>query len=151
MPDHTLQILRLLRFAGLMLLLGSVASASAETVGERAKKDPSFKIYPVIFSVTVTSNSTPPAVRVVGKGQGKNYRKISEAEAAKIIPAAWIKAVKKIIQADPSKPKMKDGKPVEVFTYFFYVPERPNIVVSDLDKPLDKQPREPQFFDDSGE
>ena len=136
----TLQILRLLRFAGLMSLLGSVASASAETVGERAKKDPSFKIYPVIFSVTVTSNSTPPAVRVVGKGQGKNYRKISEAEAAKIIPAAWIKAVKKIIQADPSKPKMKDGKPVEVFTYFFYVPERPNIVVSDLDKPLDKQP-----------
>ena len=132
--------LRLLRFAGLMSLLGSVASASAETVGERAKKDPSFKIYPVIFSVTVTSNSTPPAVRVVGKGQGKNYRKISEAEAAKIIPAAWIKAVKKIIQADPSKPKMKDGKPVEVFTYFFYVPERPNIVVSDLDKPLDKQP-----------
>jgi len=143
--------LGLLRFAGLMSLLGSVASASAETVGERAKKDPSFKIYPVIFSVTVTSNSTPPAVRVVGKGQGKNYRKISEAEAAKIIPAAWIKAVKKIIQADPSKPKMKDGKPVEVFTYFFYVPERPNIVVSDLDKPLDKQPREPQFFDDSGE
>jgi hypothetical protein len=143
--------LRLLRFAGLMSLLGSVASASAETVGERAKKDPSFKIYPVIFSVTVTSNSTPPAVRVVGKGQGKNYRKISEAEAAKIIPAAWIKAVKKIIQADPSKPKMKDGQPVEVFTYFFYVPERPNIVVSDLDKPLDKQPREPQFFDDSSE
>jgi len=151
MPNYTLQILRLLRFAGLMSLLGSVASASAETVGERAKKDPSFKIYPVIFSVTVTSNSTPPAVRVVGKGQGKNYRKISEAEAAKIIPEAWIKAVKKIIQADPSKPKMKDGKPVEVFTYFFYVPERPNIVVSDLDKPLDKQPREPQFFDDSSE
>ena len=151
MPNYTLQILRLLRFAGLMLLLGSVASASAETVGERAKKDPSFKIYPVIFSVTVTSNSTPPAVRVVGKGQGKNYRKISEAEAAKIIPAAWIKAVKKIIQAAPSKPKMIDGQPVEVFTYFFYVPERPNIVVSDLDKPLDKQPREPQFFDDSSE
>jgi hypothetical protein len=151
MPNYTLQILRLLSFAGLMLLLGSVASASAETVGERAKKDPSFKIYPVIFSVTATSNSTPPAVRVVGKGQGKNYRKISEAAAAKIIPAAWIKAVKKIIQTDPSKPKMIDGQPVEVFTYFFYVPERPNIVVSDLDKPLDKQPREPQFFDDSSE
>jgi hypothetical protein len=151
MPNYTLQILRLLRFAGLMSLLGSVASASAETVGERAKKDPSFKIYPVVFSVTVTSNSTPPAVRVVGKGQGKNYRKISEAEAAKIIPAAWIKAVKKIIQADPSKAMKRWEKPVEVFTYFFYVPERPNIVVSDLDKPLDKQPREPQFFDDSSE
>ena len=145
MPNRTLQILRLLRFAGLMLLLGSVASASAETVGERVKKDPSFQFYPVIFGVTATTNSTPPAVRVASigntsKGRGKGDRVISEAQAAKIIPEAWIKAAKKIIQADPPKPKMKDGKPVEVFTYFFYVLERPNIVVSDLDKPLDKQP-----------
>jgi len=128
--------LRLLRFAGLMLLLGSVASASAQTVSERLKKDPSFQIYPVIFGVTATSNS--PAVRLVSvgslKGQGKSV------DAAKIIPDAWIKAAKKKIQAEPPKPKMKDGKPVEVFTYFFYVPEHPNIVVVDLDKPLDKQP-----------
>ena len=55
----TRQILRLLRFAGVMLLLGSVASASAQTVGERMKKDPSFRIYPVIFGVTATGNSTP--------------------------------------------------------------------------------------------
>ena len=130
--------LRLLRFAGLMLLLGSVAPASAQTVGERVKKDPGFQIYPVIFGVTATSNSTSPAVRMVSvgspKGQGKSV------DAAKIIPDAWIKAAKKKIQADPPKPKMKDGKPVEVFTYFFYVPEHPNIVVVDLDKPLDKQP-----------
>jgi len=145
MHNNTLQILSLLRFSGLILLLGSVASASAETVGERVKKDPSFQIYPVIFGVTATTNSTPPAVRVASignasKGRGKGDRVISEAEAAKIIPEAWIKAAKKKIQADPPKPKMKDGKPVEVFTYFFYVPERPNIVVVDLDKPLDKQP-----------
>ena len=130
--------LRLLRFAGLMLLLGSVASASAQTVGERVKKDPSFQIYPVIFGVTATSNSTSPAVRMVSvgslKGQGKG------ADVAKIIPDAWIKAAKKKIQAEPPKPKMKDGKPVEVFAYFFYVPENPNVVVVDLDKPLDKQP-----------
>ena len=65
MPDHTLQILRLLRFAGLMLLLGSVASASAQTVGERLKKDPDFRIYAVVFGVTATTNSKPPAVRLV--------------------------------------------------------------------------------------
>ena len=69
MPNHTLQIRRLLRVAGLMLLLGSVASASAQTVGERAKKDPSFQIYPVIFGVTATSNPTSPAIRVVSVGK----------------------------------------------------------------------------------
>ena len=102
------------------------------------KNDPGFQIYPVIFGVTATSSSTPPAVRMVSvgspKGQGKRV------DAAKTIPDGWIKAAKKKIQAEPPKHKMKDGKPVEVFTYFFYVPERPNIVVVDLDKPLDKQP-----------
>ena len=49
MPNHTLQILRLLRFAGLMLLLGSVASASAQTVAERMKNEPGFRIYPRHF------------------------------------------------------------------------------------------------------
>ena len=140
MPNHTLQILRLLRFAGLMLLVGLVASASAQTVESVLKKDPSFRIYPVIFGVTATSNSTPPVVRLVEVGTPRNERTKS-GDAPKIdLPDAWITAAKKKIQAEPPKSKMKDGKPVEVFTYFFYAPEHPNVVVTDLDKPLDKQP-----------
>ena len=45
------QIVQLLRFASLMLLLGSVASASAQTVRERLEKDPGFRVYPVVFGV----------------------------------------------------------------------------------------------------
>jgi hypothetical protein len=140
MPNQTLQILRLLRFAGLMLLLGSVASASAETVGERVKKDPGFQIYPVIFGVTATTNSAAPVVRLSEVGTARNERDKSGHPPKIDLPDAWIKAAKKKIQAKPPKPKMKDGKPVEVFTYFFYVPDHPNVVVTDLDKPLDKQP-----------
>jgi hypothetical protein len=141
MPDHTLQILRLLRLAGLILLLGSVASASAETVGERVKKDPGFQIYPVIFGVTATTNSKPPVVRVVEIGTPVSERSGNSGKPPKIdLPDAFIKAAKKKILAEPPKPQMKDRKPVESFTYFFYVPEYPNVVVSDLDKPLDKQP-----------
>jgi hypothetical protein len=116
-----------------MLLLGSVASASAQTVAERMKNEPGFRIYPVIFGVTVTTKSRPPAVRLVEVGTPKGSPKIN-------LPDAWVKAAKKRIQAVPREPKMKDGKPVEVFTYCFYVPERPNVVVVDADKPLDKQP-----------
>jgi hypothetical protein len=133
MPNHTLQILRLLRFAGLMLLLGSVASASAQTVAERWKNEPGFRVCPVTFGVTATSKSTPPVIRVQEVGVPKGSAKID-------VPDAFIKAAKKKIQANPPEPKMKDGKPVEVFTYFFYVPGHPNVVVVDLDKPLDKQP-----------
>lgn len=126
--------LRLLRFAGLLLLLGSVASATAQTVAERMKNEPGFRIYPVIFGVTATSNSKPPAIRVMEVGVPKGSAKIDN------VPDAFIKAAKKKIQANPPEPKMKDGKPVEVLTYFFYVPGHPNVVVVDLDKPLDKQP-----------
>ena len=140
MPNHTLKILRLLRFAGLMLLLGSVASASAQTVAERMKKDPNFRIYPVTFGVTATSNSTPLVIRAQTVGTPRNERTKSGHPPKIDIPDAWIKAAKKKIEAQPPKPQMKDGKPVEVFTYFFYVPEHPNVVVTDLDKPLDKQP-----------
>jgi len=103
-------------------------------VGKRAKKDPDFQIYPVIFGVTATSKSTPPAIRVMELGVPKGSAKIDN------VRDAFIKAAKKKIQANPPEPKMKDGKPVEVFTYFFYVPGHPNVVVVDLDKPHDKQP-----------
>ena len=140
MPNHPLQILRLLRLAGLMLLLGSTASAPAQTVKERMKSDPGFKIYPVILGVTATSNSTPPVVRLVEVGTPRNERSKSGKPPNIHLPDAWIEAAKKKIQAQPPKPQMKNGKPVESFTYFFYVPGHPNVVVTDLDKPLDKQP-----------
>src|SRR5437016_13092670 len=117
----TLQILRLLRFASLMLLLGSVASASAQTVGERMKSDPGFRIYPVIFGVTATSNSTPPVVRLVEVGTPRNERTKSGHPPKIELPDAWIKAAKKKILPEPPKPKMKDEKPVELYTYLFNV------------------------------
>jgi hypothetical protein len=98
------------------------------------KNEPGFRIYPVTFGVTATSNSKLPAIRVMEVGVPKGSAKIDN------VPDAFIKAAKKKIQANPPEPKMKDGKPVEVFTYFFYVPGHPNVVVVDLDKPLDKQP-----------
>jgi hypothetical protein len=51
------------------------------------KKDPNFRIYPVIFGVTVTTNSTPPVIRPMEVGSSRNAPKID-------IPDAWIKAEK---------------------------------------------------------
>src|SRR5207247_6913665 len=119
MPNHTLQIRRLLRVAGLMLLLGSVASASAQTVGERLKEDPGFRIYAVVFGVTARTNSKPPVIRAQRVGTPRSERTKSGHPPKIDIPDAWIEAAKKKIQAEPPNPQMKDGKPVEVFTYFF--------------------------------
>jgi hypothetical protein len=138
--SSTGQILRLLPFASLVLLLGSVASASAQTVRERLEKDPSFQIYAVIFGVTATTDSRSPTVRVVQVGKVSKRPGKSADAVMRDLPEAYVKAAKKKIQAELPEPKMKDGKPVEVFMYFFYVPGHPKVVVVDLDKPLDKQP-----------
>ena len=53
-------------------------------------------------------------IRVQEVGVPKGLPKIDN------VPDAYIKAAKKKIQAEPPEPKMKDGKPVEVFMYFFY-------------------------------
>ena len=73
MPNHTLQTLRPLRFVCLILLLGSVASASAQTVAERGKNEAGFRVYPVTFAVAAT---TPPVIRVqeVGVPKGSPVR-----------------------------------------------------------------------------
>jgi hypothetical protein len=138
--SFTVHIFRLLRFASLVLFLGSVASTSAQSVKERLEKDPSFQIYAVVFGVTATTNSRPPAVRLVQVGKISKQSGKSADEVMRDFPDVYIKAAKKKIQAEPPEPKIKDGKPVEVLTYFFYVPGHPNVVVVDLDKPLDKQP-----------
>ena len=104
------------------------------------EKDPGFQIYAVVFGVTATTNSRPPAVRLVQVGKISKRPGKSADAVMRDLPDPYIKAVKKKIQAEPPKSKMKDGKLVEVFTYFFYVPGHPNVVVVDLDKPLDKQP-----------
>lgn len=141
MPNPTLKLLRFLCFAGLMLVIGSAALASAQTVRELAKKDSGFQIYPVIFGVTATAKSIPPVVRVIEVGTPVSERSRKTGKPPKVdVPEAFITAAKKKIRAEPPEPKMKDGKPAESFTYFFYVAAHPNVVITDLDKPLDKQP-----------
>jgi len=120
-----------------VLVFEAVASASAQTVRERLKKDPDFKIYAVTFGITASTNSSVPTVRLAKVTDPK----AGTTDPVKVdVPGAYVKAAKKKIEAKHYEPEMKDGKPVEFFTYFYYVPGHSNVVVVDLDKPLDKQP-----------
>ena len=126
----------ILAFFSTVLLFVSAASVSGQTVRELLKKDPDFRIYCVIFGVTASTNSASPTVRLAKVTDPKS----GTTDAVKVdVPEAYIKAAKRKIQAKHYEPEMKDGKAVEFFTYFFYVPGYSNVVV-DVDKPVDKQP-----------
>jgi hypothetical protein len=86
--------------------------------------------------VTFTTNSTAPAIRLAKVTDPKS----GTTNPVKVaVPDVFMTAAKKRIDARP-RPELKDGKPHEFFTYYYYVPDSPNILVVDLDKPLDKQP-----------
>jgi len=112
-------------------------AARAGSVRERVRSDRGFRMYAVVFGVTVLSGSSAPIVRVE---KVIDPRSGSTDPVNVDVPDAFVQQVRKLIAAKHDEPRTKDGKPVEYFTYFYYAPERPGVVVTDLDKPLDQQP-----------
>jgi len=121
---------------GLVFLLGGMA-VQAETVREKIKNDAAFPIYSVIFGITVNTNSeilTFEISKVIAPRTGN-------ANPVQIdIPDGYIKKARSLANAHHYPSEMKDGKPVEFYTYFHYSPAYPQVVISDLDKDIDHQP-----------
>jgi hypothetical protein len=120
--------------AVLFLALASVASA--QTVRERLK-DPGFHTYAVVFGLTVDSTSKILTFHVSQVTDPKS----GTTNPVKIqVPQEFIDAARKKAAMKHYDQKLKDGKPVEFFTYYLYTPSRPKTVITDLDKSLEEQP-----------
>jgi hypothetical protein len=120
----------------ILTLLAMTCACSAQTVRDRLK-DPKFHLYSVIFGVTVGANSTIATFRVSKVFEPRS----GNADAVKLeVPQVYIDAARKKAETKKFGQNLKDGKPVEFFTYFLYTPTEPALVITDVDLPLDKQP-----------
>jgi hypothetical protein len=120
-----------------IITFGYSLGVSAETVRERVKGDPKFPFYTVIFAITVDAESKINQFyvsKVTDPRSGK-----TDAVDVKI-PEKYVEAARKKASQTKYEPKFKDGKPVEFYTYYFYSPQYPDVVITDLDAPIDKQP-----------
>jgi hypothetical protein len=125
----------LLRLA-VVLFLALTFTASAQSVRERLK-DPGFHAYAVIFGLTVDSTSKILTFHVSQVTDPKS----GTTDPVKIqVPQAFVEAARKKAATKHYDQKLKDGKPVEFFTYYLYAPSHPKIVITDLDKSLEEQP-----------
>jgi hypothetical protein len=125
----------LLRLAA-VLFLALTFTASAQSVRERLK-DPGFHAYAVIFGLTVDSTSKILTFHVSQVTDPKS----GTTDPVKIqVPQAFVEAARKKAATKHYDQKLKDGKPVEFFTYYLYTPSHPKIVITDLDKSLKEQP-----------
>ncbi len=120
-----------------MFACSFIASAASETVHERWTRDSKFHLFSVVFAITLDANSKIDQFRVakvIDPGAGTT-------EPVDItVSKKYVDAARKKLSARKYQPSVKDGKPEEFFTYLYYSPEYSTTVISDLQKPLNKQP-----------
>ena len=124
-----------------MLLLGSlvmsfIAGASAQPIRELLKH-PGFRLYTVIFGITVDERGQITGFRVARVTDAQSD---SKAPLPVKVPNQFIAAARKKAEARQYKPRLKNGKPVEFYTYYFYAPDHPSALISDLYLPPQNQP-----------
>ena len=129
-----MKTLRLLLPSFLTILL--VGTAAAQPVRELLKR-PAFRLYTVILGITVDERGNITKFRVARVTDAKSD---SKASLPVNVPRPFIAAARRKAEARHYKPKLEKGKPVEFFTYYFYAPDYPHAVISDLYLPPENQP-----------
>jgi hypothetical protein len=120
----------------LFCLLAAASTTFAQTVRERLN-DRDFHLYAVIFGITVDAHSKITGFKVSRVTEPKT----GSANALDVkLPQSFVAAARKKAEAKHYEPKLKNGKPVEFFTYYFFTPASPSVVITELDKPVDRQP-----------
>lgn len=112
------------------------AAASAQPIRELIKR-PQFRLYTVVFGVTVDERGKIAKFRVAGVTDAKSD---SKARLAVKLPERFVAAARRKVEARRYKPESTNGKPSEFFTYYFYAPDYPTALISDLYLPPANQP-----------
>jgi hypothetical protein len=119
-----------------LLVCALAGAASGQTVRERSR-DPGVRVYSVIFGIVIGRDFSLQEFRVAKVIDPTS----GSTRAVPVdVPDEYVQAARRKVEAKGYPPQFKDGQPVEFFTYFFYSPGQAGTVITDLDKPLDKQP-----------
>src|SRR6267143_7109713 len=108
-----MNIARLLRLF-LLITFAFASKASAQTVRDQLK-NLGFHVYAVIFGLTVDAGSRIRTFHVSKVTDPKSGT--TDAVDVKV-PQSFVDAARKKAAAKHYDPKLKDGKPVEFFTYY---------------------------------
>jgi hypothetical protein len=120
----------------ILLVCALAGVVAGQTVRERLR-DPGVHVYSVVFGIVVGRDSVLQGFRVAKVIDAKS----GSTRAVPIdVPEEYVQAARRKVETKGYQPKLKDGEPVEFFTYFFYFPDQPGTVITDVDKPLDRQP-----------
>ena len=123
-------------FLGSLLAVALTLAASAQPIRELIKR-PGFRFYTVILGIKVDESGKITNFRVAGVTDAKSDSKVGIPIQ---VPKQFLAAARKKAEAHHYKPRLENGKAVEFFTYYFYAPDYPNSLISDLYLPPENQP-----------
>ncbi|TPQ24247.1 hypothetical protein C2U68_20705 [Methylomonas koyamae] len=87
------------------------------------------KLYSVIFGIVVEANGSVRSVRVA-RVTDPISGGVAPVDAS--VPPVYVDAAKKYILDKGYSPKLDNGKPVEFYTYFFYDPANPQVLITEI-------------------
>lgn len=125
------------RFRPLVLALAFAATLPVALPVQAADAPPAMTkvIYLAVFGVTFDEKADVKELRLIKVVEPRK----GNADAPDVrIPDAYIASVRKMLASPRYKPRPDAIRPEEVFTYFFFDPERPNRA------DIDPRPRRPQ-------
>lgn len=118
-----------MKFWGVLaIFLTGIAQAVSPTlpgyVTGKAKK-----LYSVIFGIVVEANGTVRSVRV-SRVTDPISGSVTPVDVS--VPTVYVDAAKKFILDKGYSPKLDNGKPVEFYTYFFFDPANPEVLITEI-------------------
>jgi hypothetical protein len=104
-------------------LIAVVATAIISLFSSASAKPGADKVYGVIFGIIVDESGKIVSFRVekvIDPSSG------STAAVKVAVPESYIAAARQMAESKKYEPKLKDGQPVEFYTYFFFDPSQPD-------------------------
>jgi len=118
-----------MKFWGIPLILLTGIALAEPSISPSYVTGKAKKLYSVIFGIVVEVNGSVRSVRVA---------RVTDPISGGItpvdvpVPAVYVGAAKKFILDKGYLPKLDNGKPVEFYTYFFYDPANPQVLITEI-------------------
>ncbi len=104
-----------------VMILLSIAFVAFANLGVSATSP---KLYAAIFGVTISETGELISFRL-DKVIDPETRSTAAVDVS--VPESYFSAARELVLVKKYEPKLKDGKPVEFFTWFYFDPERPTL------------------------
>jgi len=113
------------------IVMIALATALLAVTRITANEPVSEKLYAVIFGVIVDKKGQLVSFRV---DKVMDPRSGSTAAVDVAVPETYVAAARALAAAKKYEPHLKDGKPVEFFTWFYFDPAQPTRADLDVDQ-----------------